>query len=260
MSNESQQARFEELQSGEQSGAPFDDTAISNARFELQLVLNEDRLKSTYYSFRSMSEIGNVEIRYSAQATWEERAEAGYVLVGGRVSSVGREVNVRDAVYPAVQIQFEDMFRLGEERPVYTSSKTPPSKQRGGPGVGQELRAIGEGRIPEDKAFVARFYAGWADGKRINPRLGDVPSTLREYDRLQQVSIDDPKGEPEAWALRTNYVQPVVETVAAGSRAVWVWNDTEDRYQKSKLANPIETIQQKTQSPNSTFPSDTTPV
>ena len=230
MSNQSQEDRLSELQTDVQSGAPFDDTAISNARFELQLMLNEDRFKTTYYSFRSMTEIGNVQIKYSRQKGWEERAEAGYVLVGGRVGGVGREVNVRDSVYPAINIQFENMYGIQEDRPVYTQE-----------GISNQMTE--EEAAGLDPAMSLQYYTGRVDGRVANPDLMEaLPSQLSGYDSLERNGTELVEGPPESFIRSQDYRSPVVVITFERQTIVLIWSTEEGRYFTSNAQEPLAEI------------------
>jgi hypothetical protein len=247
MSNESQNARLEAMQEGESGGAPFDDTALSDARYELQIMLNEQRFQSTYYQFRTMSEIGNVVIRYNKQADWGDEAEAGYTLIGGRVGSVGREVNIQGSSHPSVEITFEDMYPLGTERPLGMPQARPgfaPSNQQGGPGAGRELQAEGFGRSENAPSFYLSSYEGWVNGRRALPSLSNVPESVDGYDTFRAKYNATPAGEPKEWAQEQDFFASAFQTKSQTKTLVFIWDPNESQYRTAR-PDSLQVIKQK---------------
>lgn len=250
MSNESQNARLEALQEGSVGGSPFDDTALSDARYELQIMLNEQRFEETYYQFRTMSEVGNVLVKYEKVAGWEDQARAGYTLVGGRVGSVGREVNVQGSAHPSVELTFEDMYPLGSERPLGTPARPgfAPSRDVG----------VGVGDAPAQPAFRMTPYQGWVDGKKVNPSLTNVPHSIEGYDELREGSSRAIAGTPDEWAARQDFFAPVFAVESERGTRKFFWNPDEGSYQETSSrsgafdkAPPVDSEQAPNQDPTS---------
>lgn len=234
MSNAAQDAQIEELQSGTAGGAPFDDTAVSNMQASLQLLINEERFESTYYQFRSMSEIGNVKVEYDTQVDFESRSSTGYVMLDGRVSTVSRESSGRNATYPSVEITFRDVRPIGQTIALDTSEFAPSGRQRGGPGVSQELQSEGLGRQEGQKAFSASLYEGTdPDGKKVRPQFNNIPSSLGGFNSLELEAERTFSGTVERW-IGGGYAAPVVVTESREQgRGVYLWQPgNEPRYKE----------------------------
>lgn len=228
-----QRGRLQQLQSVEAAGAAFDDTARSNAYYQLQLVLNQDRFKSTYYKFRSMTEIGDVLIRYTRRVEFGEDGgrEAGYKLIGGRVGSVSEEVNVRSSPHPAVQITFENGYALGETQNYSTVPGVVPDAE----GVDPERLAQGLGRTPEQPEFTLQRYRGRASGRVVDPNLFEavgiaMPKYLGDYDALEPAGQRVKTGDPQRWVPAQPFMGPIL--VAGVEEYVYIWTN--------RSANPNE--------------------
>lgn len=248
MSNQSQDERLDELQAGTGGGAPFDDTAESNTQVKLQIMLNEERFEETYYQFRSMSEIGNVQIKYEEQVSFTQRDSAGYVLLDGHVSTVSREATTRSGTYPSVEITFRDIRPIGELLAIDTSEFAPSGRQRGGPGVSRSLQGTGLGREPDSPAFNAEFYDGFgSEDKIIRPAFDNIPASFEDVIGFQYNSQQSGiTGQPVGFMRSTGFVTAaaVAREPGGGLHSVWLWQG--GSYEKVEPADEAySTIQQK---------------
>ena len=226
-----QRGRLSQIEQGQASGAPFDDTARSNSFYKLQLILNQDRFKNTYYQFRSMSEIGDVKIKYSKQVEFGEDGlrEAGYKLINGHVGTVSEEVNVRGSSHPAIQLTFEDAYSLGEARVIETSFA--PGQIPDRVGVDRERLAQGLGRTPDQPAFPMHWYSGRIDGRVVSPQLfealgKELPTTIDGYDSLTRHDSPMVMGDPQRWIPAQPFKGPIV--VGGEDEYVYIWTQLSD--------------------------------
>ena len=249
MSNPAQEQQLDDLQSGNAGGAPFDDTAESNQQVSLQLLLNEERFEDTYYQFRSMSEIGDIQVKYSGRKGFEDVSETGYVLVDGRVSTVSRESSTRNGTHPSVEITFRDIRPLGQTIALDTSEFAPSGRQRGGPGVSRALQAEGIGRDEDQPAFNIRIYNGMVGGRQVRPSFDNVPSSISGFDQFVLRQDTTFPGVPSRYVQGSEYSAPVLVTDSRKEgRAVYLWAPGDSpRYREvGPTSEAIDTIQTNT--------------
>lgn len=104
------------LSEGQQGGALFDDTALSNSSTTIQIVLNELKFRTTKYILPPHSYIGDIDIIFEAAYGWEtEIQKTGYRLIAGYVQNSGKEITVENATYPTITIQFKDLKPLSRK-------------------------------------------------------------------------------------------------------------------------------------------------
>ncbi|RME29036.1 MAG: hypothetical protein D6800_03215 [Candidatus Zixiibacteriota bacterium] len=104
---------------GEQGGAPFDDTALSHELVQLELILNARRLETLRQGIISMTEIGDVLILSRGKNPLR------LVLKEGRVGQSAASVNLRGSTHPRLLIVFKGIDRVDAvQTPEQTAATT----------------------------------------------------------------------------------------------------------------------------------------
>lgn len=210
------------LQEGVAGGARFDDTALGNQLVELQLIVNRERLKSFHYAFRSMTRIGDIELRYQAVSERlgeEPRASTvGYRLINGHVGQTAGSMELSSPLHQSIRLYFQDIEPLNYNKPTVEAQlfelEEAVATSRVFPDFTRLLKydvAFTTDTIATERVYHPSFVktnAAFTTTFTLNPNAIFAGESTLQYNSVREL--------PFSGAM--------IESITQADRILWVWD------------------------------------
>lgn len=216
-------------------GATFDDVAQGNEIAELQLALNQKRFTQLKAKFQSMTDVGDVVIRYSNFSQWDPQPQqAGYRLVDGTVNKVGEEISVGAATFPSVTITSSYAESLRDTGPSFgefadTGERSGQKRFKFTPVAGTYFTADNVSKVFHPRTVKE----GYPSGDPLTEHDPLRPNFFNGFLRRSTAGgVAD--GTVEEWFEDQAFIEAFLEEHRRDGRRLWIWSPADNAYELAR--------------------------